>query len=108
MKYPVVLHKDNEASYCATVPDVEGCFAAGNSIEQALDMVKDAIFMHFQGMIAEEKTLPKAGLISTHKNNQDYTDGEWAIVEVDVDSLLGEDKKSTPNLWLNQPFKWSS
>ena len=35
MKYPVVLHKDEDSDYGVTVPDVPGCFSAGETIDEA-------------------------------------------------------------------------
>ncbi|MDW8232800.1 MAG: type II toxin-antitoxin system HicB family antitoxin, partial [Roseiflexaceae bacterium] len=29
MRYPVVVHKDPESDYGVTVPDLPGCFSAG-------------------------------------------------------------------------------
>ncbi|WOG28895.1 type II toxin-antitoxin system HicB family antitoxin [Endozoicomonas sp. 8E] len=48
MKYPVVLHTDDGESYGVMVPDIEGCFSAGNSIEEALANVKEAIEGHLE------------------------------------------------------------
>ena len=33
MLYAVVIHKDPETSYGVTVPDLPGCFSAGDTIE---------------------------------------------------------------------------
>ncbi|MCP4626127.1 MAG: arginase [bacterium] len=35
MRYPVVIHKDPNSDYSATIPDLPGCFSAGSSIEEA-------------------------------------------------------------------------
>jgi predicted RNase H-like HicB family nuclease len=43
MKYSVVLHKDPQSDYSVTVPDLPGCFSAGNTIEEALSMAREAI-----------------------------------------------------------------
>ena len=36
MKYPVVIHKDENSDYEVTFPDLPGCFSAGDTIEEAL------------------------------------------------------------------------
>ena len=43
MKYSVVLHKDVGSEYGVTVPDLPGCFSAGQTFEEALESVKEAI-----------------------------------------------------------------
>jgi predicted RNase H-like HicB family nuclease len=46
MKYPIVLHTDNGVSYGVTVPDVvPGCFSAGDTFDEALEMAEEAIFL---------------------------------------------------------------
>ena len=37
MRYPIVIHKDPESCYGVTVPDLPGCFSAGNTVEEAPD-----------------------------------------------------------------------
>ena len=36
MRSLIVIHKDPESCYGVTVPDLPGCFSAGNTIEEAL------------------------------------------------------------------------
>lgn len=36
MKYPVVLHTDDGIRYSVTVPDMPGCFSAGETLDEAL------------------------------------------------------------------------
>jgi predicted RNase H-like HicB family nuclease len=43
-KYPVVLHADTEdGGYWVECPDIPGCVSQGDTIEEALEMIKDAI-----------------------------------------------------------------
>ena len=37
MRYPVVIHKDPESDYGVTVPDLPGCFSAGETLDEALE-----------------------------------------------------------------------
>ena len=36
MRYPVVVHKDPNSDYGVTVPDLPGCFSAGETMDEAL------------------------------------------------------------------------
>lgn len=49
MRYSVIIHKDPDSDYGVTVPELPGCFSAGESIEEALGMAKDAILTHIEG-----------------------------------------------------------
>ena len=93
MKYPVVLHTDDDMSYSVTVPDVPGCFSAGDSFDEALDMVAEAIFGHLEILLEDGEDIPKASPIAFHKDNPDYADGVWAVVDVDINPLLGKSEK---------------
>ena len=43
MRYPVIVHKDPESDYGVTVPDLPGCFSAGETLDAALQEVVEAI-----------------------------------------------------------------
>ena len=46
MRFPVVIHKDETSGYGVTVPDLPGCFSAGDSIEEAIVSGHEAIACH--------------------------------------------------------------
>jgi len=93
MKYPVVLHTDNGVSYGVTVPDILGCFSAGDTFDEALDMAEEAIFSHLELLLEDGKDIPTANPVSVHKDDPDYRDGVWAVVDVDITPLLGKSEK---------------
>lgn len=93
MKYPIVLHTDNGISYGVTVPDILGCFSAGDTFDEALDMAEEAIFTHLELLLEDGEEIPTANPVSTHKGDPDYADGVWAVVDVDITPLLGKSEK---------------
>lgn len=52
MKFPVVVHK-SDYGYDAHCPILPGCHSQGDTVEEALENIKDAIITYFE-MIAEE------------------------------------------------------
>jgi predicted RNase H-like HicB family nuclease len=40
MQYPIVIHKDSGSDYGVTFPDIPGCFSAGSTIEEAINMAQ--------------------------------------------------------------------
>jgi predicted RNase H-like HicB family nuclease len=48
MKYTIVLLADGEKGYTALVPALPGCLSEGDSVEEALDMVGEAIALYLQ------------------------------------------------------------
>lgn len=93
MKYPIVLHTDNGISYGVTVPDIPGCFSAGDTFDEALEMAEEAIFSHLELMLEDGDDIPLASAIADLKENPDYCDGVWAVVNLDITPLLGKSEK---------------
>lgn len=52
MKYPVVVHK-SDYGYDAHCPILPGCHSQGDTLEEALENIKDAIITYLE-MIADE------------------------------------------------------
>lgn len=55
MRYTVIL-EHGENSWGAHVPDLPGCIAVGESREEALMLIQDAIAFHIEGL--KEQGLP--------------------------------------------------
>jgi predicted RNase H-like HicB family nuclease len=76
-----------------TVPNLAGCFLAGDSIDDALESVKEAIELHLEGLLEEGEDIPSIAPISQHQNNPDYAGGVWALVDMDTTAFEGEAEK---------------
>jgi predicted RNase H-like HicB family nuclease len=58
--YEVMLHPDLEdGGFWVECPELPGCASQGDTIEEALDMIKDAIYGHLE-VLAERKETKKA------------------------------------------------
>ncbi len=93
MRYPIVIHKEENACYGVIVPDLPGCFSAGDTLDEAICNAKEAIECHLEGLLLDGDPVPKPKSIEVHKENQDYADGTWAIVEVDLAKLSDRTKR---------------
>jgi predicted RNase H-like HicB family nuclease len=93
MRYPVVIHKDKTSDYGVTVPDLPGCFSAGETMEAALDNVVEAIECHLEGLLFDGEPIPEAHSIEKHQHYSDYADGTWALVMVDLSKLASKAKR---------------
>jgi predicted RNase H-like HicB family nuclease len=52
MKYAIVIERGPE-NYSAYVPDLPGCVAAGDTIEETRREIREAIAFHVEGMHAD-------------------------------------------------------
>jgi predicted RNase H-like HicB family nuclease len=93
MRFPVVLHSDDGIRFGVTVPDLPGCFSAGDDFDQALDSVKEAIDLHLEGIVDAGQEVPLPKTIAEHRLNPDYAEGIWATVDVDVSRFDGKAEK---------------
>lgn len=93
MRFPVVLHSDDGVRYGVTVPDLPGCFSAGDTFDAALDSVLEAIDLHLEGLVEDGGDIPAPCSVATHRANPDYADGVWAAVDVEVSRFEGRAEK---------------
>ncbi|MBS7826464.1 type II toxin-antitoxin system HicB family antitoxin [Wohlfahrtiimonas chitiniclastica] len=85
MLFHLVVHKDNDSAYGVTVPALEGCFSAGDTLEEAVANSKEAILFHLEGLL--EDGLEPAVLNPTLdelRTNPDYQDGFLVSVDIDI------------------------
>ena len=93
MKFIVVLHTDDGQRFGVTVPDLAGCYSAGDSLDEALDSVREAIDLHVETLIEEGVAIPPTTSLAHHQGNPDYAGGVWAVVDVPVEKYLGPAEK---------------
>ena len=58
MKYPVIIHKDDDTGYGVTIPDVPGCFAYGDTQEEAIINIQEAVELYYSGEDISEPPAP--------------------------------------------------
>ena len=60
--YSVVLEpNDPEAGYTVTVPALPGCVSCGDTVQEALENIKDAMSLYIQDSLKHGEALPKDG-----------------------------------------------
>lgn len=93
MRYPVVIHKDQDSDYGVLVPDLPGCFSAGKTADDALNNVIEAIECHIEGLLIDEESIPQGLPIEHHRAKREFASGIWALVDVDLSKLSGKAKR---------------
>ncbi len=93
MKFAVVVHHDENSAYGVSVPDLPGCFSAGDSFDVALENVIEAIEFHLEGLAEEGLDIPRAEPIDAHLDDPDYAGGTWGFVDIDLTPYLGKTEK---------------
>ena len=47
-RYSIVVERDEDGLYVASVPVLQGCYTQGKSYEEAVENIKDAIRVHIE------------------------------------------------------------
>lgn len=51
-EFTVVIEQDEDGKYLAICPGLQGCYTEGESLEEARELIKDAIRLHLEDRIA--------------------------------------------------------
>lgn len=62
--YPAVFIKDKDGTYAAEVPDLPGCYSCGDTLLDAMEMIKDATEMWLSFMEDKKEEIPHASDMS--------------------------------------------
>jgi predicted RNase H-like HicB family nuclease len=99
MRYPVAIEAgDDKHAWGVTVPDLPGCFSAGDTMEDALDNAREAILLHVEGLIDDGEPVPEASPIANFRGERQFRNYIWALVDVDLSQL--EDSIERVNITL--------
>jgi predicted RNase H-like HicB family nuclease len=60
---PVVIEKDADG-YFAYCPQLQGCYTQGDTYEEALGNIRDAIRLHIEDRLADGEALPELEAVS--------------------------------------------
>ncbi len=87
LKFPIVIHKGKESCYGVTVPDLPGCFSAGETFDEAMESAREAILFHVEGLLMDGMKPPKLRSIESYLGNADHADGVFVLVTIDDSKL---------------------
>lgn len=94
MYYPIAIEAGDERhAFSVVVPDLPGCFSAGDTFDEAIANAREAIEGHLESLSEHGDPIPTATAIQQHLDNPDFSGWIWAAVEVDVTPYLGKSHK---------------
>jgi antitoxin HicB len=67
MSYRVMLRKEPEGGYTVMVPSLPGCVTYGETIEEAMEMAKEAIELYIESLREHNEEIP------TEEKTLEYT-----------------------------------
>lgn len=63
-KYAVVVEWVEGSNYSAYVPDLPGCVAAGDTLEETVELIQEAIEFHLEGMREDGEAIPEPSTVA--------------------------------------------
>jgi predicted RNase H-like HicB family nuclease len=94
MKFPIAIEPgDAKHVIGVVVPDLPGCFSAGDTIEEAIDNAKEAIELWLEAAIDEGMPVPEPSAIETLRKDRALRGWLWAVVSVDLSQLSDETER---------------
>ncbi|MBD2578774.1 type II toxin-antitoxin system HicB family antitoxin [Oscillatoria sp. FACHB-1406] len=59
LKYPMSLYPEEDGGYTVTIPDLPGCLAQGDSLEEAIENINEARELWIETVYrSDKKTIP--------------------------------------------------
>lgn len=65
MRYAVVIEK-SETGYGAYVPDLPGCVAVGETVNETERLIREAIEFHLEGLREDGLAVPEASTVTQY------------------------------------------
>lgn len=62
-KFRVIIEQDEDSVYIISCPSLKGCYSQGDTIEEAIENIKDAIRLHIEAREAPGEPIPIEVLI---------------------------------------------
>ncbi len=62
-RFTVVIEKDKEG-YFAFCPELQGCYTQGDTYEETLENIKDAIRLHVEDRLEDGEEIPQSESVS--------------------------------------------
>lgn len=88
MRYPIAIEVgDGSHAFGVVVPDLPGCFSAGDTLEEAIANAPEAIALWLSEVVDAGKVAPLPKPIEVHRKRREFKGWVWAVVEVDLSKI---------------------
>ena len=99
MRYPIAIEPGTSSTaYGVVVPDLPGCFSAGDTLDEALAAVEEAAAAWIDAALDAGEAIPPPSSLDTVRDNPNYRD--WAFGVVTVSPSLLDDSIERVNISL--------
>jgi predicted RNase H-like HicB family nuclease len=94
MKFAIAIEAGTKkTAFGVVVPDLAGCFSAGDTMEEAFDNARVAIEAHCEELAESGKQIPQQRPIVDWQGSRKFKGWTWGIVDVPVERFFGPAEK---------------
>lgn len=99
MRYPIMIEPGNDTTaWSVVVPDLPGCFSAGDTLDEALVAVEEAAAAWIDATLDAGREIPRPSAVQDAMKSGDF--GGWMLGFVSVDPALLDDAVERINITL--------
>lgn len=99
MRYPVMIEAGNETTaWSVVVPDLPGCFSAGDTLDEAMAAVEEAAAAWIDAALDANREIPRPSSAQDAIASGDYAG--WIVGFVNIDPALLDDTVERINITL--------
>lgn len=94
MRYPICIEwGDEHTAIGIQVPDIPGAVTAGDTFEEAYAAAVDVAHMMLEDIAASGRAIPMLSDASVHRNDPEWADMGWGLLDIDIAPYLGKTEK---------------
>lgn len=99
MRYPVMIEAgDENTAWSVVVPDLPGCFSAGDTLDEAMSEVEEAAAAWIDAALDAGRAIPRASTAQAALDKGDFSG--WMVAYINVDPALLDDTIERVNITL--------
>ncbi|MDL2172063.1 type II toxin-antitoxin system HicB family antitoxin [Asaia sp. HumB] len=101
MNYPIVIETGSETqAFGVIVPDLPGCFSAGDTFDQAVSGAAEAITLWIEDAIENGQSVPRPSPLDQLRAGSEWTGAGWVWGFATVNPALFDESAERINITL--------
>ena len=99
MRYPILIEEGTDTTaFGVVVPDLPGCFSAGDSLDEAVEAAKEAAAAWIDSALDQGQAVPGASRLDAVRKLRGYKG--WAVGFIDLEDSFFDDTVERVNITL--------
>ena len=94
MKFTIAIEPGTKkTAFGVAVPDLPGCFSAGDTVEEAFENAREAIELYCEALASRGDDLPPVRPMAEWFTDDEFSGWKWGLIDVPVEKLFGPAEK---------------